>query len=51
MVTLFLIKETGIYNAEKTASSISGGKTGQLHEKNKFRTLLNTIQKNKRQIN
>ena len=47
MVTLFLIKETGIYNAEKTASSISGGKTGQLHEKNEFRTRSNTIQKNK----
>ena len=32
MVTLSLIKETRIYNGEKTASSISGaGKTGQLH--------------------
>ena len=31
---LFLIKETRIYNGEKTASSISGsGKTGQLHVK------------------
>ena len=34
MVTLFLIKEAGTYNGEKTASSISGaGKTGQLHGK------------------
>ena len=33
-VTLFLIKEARIYNAEKTASSISGaGKTGQLRVK------------------
>ena len=31
-VTLSLIKESRIYNGEKTASSISGaGKTGQLH--------------------
>ena len=34
MVTLSLIKEAGIYNGEKTASSISdAGKTGQLHVK------------------
>ena len=34
MVTLSLIKEAGIYNGEKTDSSISGaGKTGQLHVK------------------
>ena len=34
IVTLFLIKETRIYNGEKTASSISGaGKTGQVHVK------------------
>ena len=34
MVTLSLIKETRIYNGEKTASSISGdGKTVQLHVK------------------
>ena len=34
MVTLFLIKEARIYNAEKTASSVSGaGKTGHLHAK------------------
>ena len=32
MVTLPLINKAKIYNAEKTASSISGaGKTGQLH--------------------
>ena len=32
--TLFLIKEAGIYNGEKTTSLISGaGKTGQLHVK------------------
>ena len=34
MDTLSLIKETRIYNGEKTDSSISGaGKTGQLHVK------------------
>ena len=34
MGTLFLIKETRIYNGAKTASSINGaGKTGQLHVK------------------
>ena len=34
MVTLFFIKEAGIYNGEKTVSSISGaGKTEQLHVK------------------
>ena len=34
MVTLFLIKESGIYNGEKTASSITGaGETGQLRVK------------------
>ena len=34
MGTLFLTKETRIYNGTKTASSINGaGKTGQLHVK------------------
>ena len=34
MGTLFLTKETRIYNGTKTASSISGaGKTGHLHAK------------------
>jgi len=34
MGTLFLTKETRIYNGAKTASSINGaGKTGQLHVK------------------
>ena len=43
MVTLSLIKETRLYNGEKTASSVSGaGKTGQLHV-----TLPNSIHKNK----
>ena len=45
MVTL--TKEAKIHNGEKTISSISGaGKTGQLHVKNKIRTLPNTTQKN-----
>ena len=48
MATLYLIKEAGIYNGERTASPISGaGKTGQLHVKNEIRTLPNTIHKNK----
>ena len=48
MVTFFLLKEAGIYNGEKNASSISGaGKTKQLHVKNEIRTLPNTIHKNK----
>ena len=33
MGTLFLTKEARIYNGAKTASSINGGKTGQLHVK------------------
>ena len=34
MVTLSLIKDAGIYDREKTVSSISGaGKTGQLQVK------------------
>ena len=34
MVNESMTKEAGIYNGEKTASSISGaGKTGQLHVK------------------
>ena len=33
MVTISLIKEASIYNGKKTASSISAGKTGQLHVK------------------
>ena len=48
MITLSVIKEARIYNAEKTASSISGaGKTGQLYIKSEIRTLPNTIHKNK----
>ena len=38
MVTLSLIKETGIYSGENTASSISGaGKTGQVQDREKER--------------
>ena len=34
MATLFLTKETRIYNRAKTASSVNGaGKTGQQHVK------------------
>ena len=41
MGTFSLTKEAGIYNGEKTASSISGvGKTGQQCLKNKIVTLL-----------
>ena len=48
MDTLSFIKESGIYDGEKTTSSISGaGKTGQLHE---IRTLPYTINKNKLKI-
>ena len=48
MGTLFLTKEARIYNGAKRASSINGaGKTGQLHVKNKIRTLPNTIHKDK----
>ena len=48
MGTLFLTKESRIYNGAKTASSINGaGKTGQLHVKNEIRTLPNTIHKDK----
>ena len=40
-----MTKEARIYNGEKTVPSINGaGKTGQPHE---IRTLPNTIQKNK----
>ena len=47
MGSLSLTKEARIYNGEKTASYITGaGKTGQLHV-NEFRTLPNTIYKNK----
>ena len=46
MGTLSLAKEERIYNGEKTASSISGaGTTGQLHVKERIRTLPNTIHK------
>ena len=46
-----MTKEAKIYNGEKTVSSISGaGKTGELHLKNEFRTLPNTIHKNKLKI-
>ena len=48
MGTLLLTKEARIYNGAKRASSINGaGKTGQLHVKNKIRTLPNTIHKDK----
>ena len=48
MGNLFLTKEARIYNGAKTTSSINGaGKTGELHIKNKIRTLLNTIHKDK----
>ena len=48
MGAFFLTKEARIYNGAKTASSINGaGKTGQLHAKNEFRTLPNTIHKDK----
>ena len=48
MGTLFLTKETRIYNGAKTASSVNGsGKTGQLHVKNAIRTLPNPIHKDK----
>ena len=48
MNTLFLTKETRIYNGEKIASSINcAGKTGQLHIKNEIRTLPNTTHKDK----
>ena len=48
MGTSVLTKEARIYNGAKTASSINGaGKTGQLHWKNKIRTLPNTIHKDK----
>ena len=43
MGTLFLIKEAGMYNRAKTASSINGaGETGQLHVKEWIRTLPTT---------
>ena len=48
MGTQFLTKEARIYNAAKTATSISGaGKTGQLMLKKEIRTLSNTIHKDK----
>ena len=48
MDTLFLTKEARIYNGAKTASSINGsGKTGELHVKNEFIILPNTIHKDK----
>ena len=46
MGTLFLTKWARIYNGAKTASSINGsGKTGELHVKNEFIMLPNTIHK------
>ena len=46
-----MTKEARTYNGEKISSSIRGaGKTGQLHVKNEIRTLLNTIHKNKLQM-
>ena len=43
-----MTNEARMYNGEKTVSSVSGaGKTGQLHVKNKIRTLPNTIHKDK----
>ena len=51
MGTLFLTKEARIYSGAKTTSSINGaGKTGQLHVKNKIRTLPNTIHKDKLKV-
>ena len=51
MDTLFLTKETRIYNGAKIASSINGaGETRQLHEKNEIRTLPNTIHKDKLKV-
>ena len=48
MGTLFLTKETRVYNGAKTTSSINGaGKTGQLHLNEVTRTLPNTIHKAK----
>ena len=48
MDTLFLTKEAKIYNGKKKTSSKSGaGKTGQIHVKNKIRTLPNNTHKNK----
>ena len=43
-----MTKEAGIYNGEKTASSINAaGKTGQLHVKESNWTTFLTIYKNK----
>ena len=51
MGTLILTKEARIYSGAKTAFSINGaGKTGQLHVKNKIRTLPNTIHKDKLKV-
>jgi len=48
MGTLFLTKGARIDNGAKTASSINGsGKTGELHVKNEFIILPNTIHKDK----
>ena len=42
-----MTKVTEIYKGEWTVSSLSGaGETGQLHLKNKIRTLSNTVHKN-----
>ena len=47
MGTLFLTKETRIYNGVKTTSSINGaGKIGHV-KKNEIRILPNTIHKDK----
>ena len=46
-----MTEETRIYSGAKTAFSINGaGKTGQLHVKNKIRTLPNTIHKDKLKV-
>ena len=48
MGILFLTKQARIYNAAKTASSVTGaGKTGQLHVKKEIRPLPNTTHKDK----
>ena len=51
MDTLSLTKEARIYNGLKTISLTSGaGKTGQPLVKNESRSVSNTIQKNKFQM-
>ena len=47
MGTLFLTKETRIYNRAKTASSMVLGKLDSYMKKNEIRTLPNTIYRDK----